>query len=161
MDTQAEIGQIVAELMGLAPAGYAIALHVQFTTPTFLFQTYPKEWIDHYSQNGLVMRDPTVHWGFENLGTVRWADLVALDADGVIAQAARHGMVHGFTAAVESGGTRSLSSFTRADRDFTDENIAKIAGRLTRLHDLTATAGTLTPATRDALRRLSVTFTHP
>jgi LuxR family transcriptional regulator, quorum-sensing system regulator SdiA len=161
MDTQAEIGNIVAELMGLAPTGFAVALHVRFTTPTFLFQTYPKEWIDLYSQNGYVMRDPTVHWGFENTGTVRWANLVALDGDGIMQKAAGFGMVHGFTAAVDVRGNRSLGSFTRGDRDFTDEGIDRIAGRMARLHDLTATAGTLSANTRDALRRLSVTFTHP
>jgi LuxR family transcriptional regulator len=161
MDTQAEISQLLATLKDRAPAGYAIALHLRFTTPTFLFQSYPKEWIDYYSQNGLVMRDPTVHWGFDNTGTIRWSELRDLDADQIIAKAADHGMRHGVTVVLEAEGTRSLSSFTRGDRDFTDAEVEEIAGIVARLHQMTSQTKTLTQATRDRLRGMSITFTHP
>jgi LuxR family transcriptional regulator, quorum-sensing system regulator SdiA len=160
-DTEDHIRDCLSRLKEAAPSGFAIALHVRLVTPTYLFQTYPKEWIDYYSQNGLVMQDPTVHWGFENLGTVRWSDLAHLDQAGIIAKAAQHGMCHGFTCAVEAGGTRSLSSFTHGARDFTDAEIAGIASEVEALHGLTAKAQPLSAQTRDGLTRMSIQFSHP
>ena len=49
---------LLAELKEIAPAGFAIALHVGFNSPKFLFQTYPSKWLKEYSENGLVMNDP-------------------------------------------------------------------------------------------------------
>jgi len=155
------IAEQLGTLMALAPSGFAIALHVRFTTPTFLFQTYPKDWIDYYSQNGLVMRDPTVHWGFENTGLVRWTELAERDDDAIIAKAREHGMRHGFTYAVEIDDSRTLTSFTRGDRDFTDAEMAQITTIVDQLHRETQTARTLTVATRESLRHMSILFTHP
>jgi LuxR family transcriptional regulator len=58
--TQTEIRAVLSDLMTLAPTGYAAALHINFTTPAFLFQTYPTDWLAIYSQQGMVMKDPTV-----------------------------------------------------------------------------------------------------
>ena len=161
MEAHVAISEQLARLKVLAPAGYAIALHVRFTTPTYLFQTYPKEWIDYYSQNGLVMRDPTVLWGFENTGSIRWADLLAVDSDGIIAKAATHGMRFGFTHAIDVGGSRSLSSFTCGNSDFTDAEIAEIDLLVDSLHRQTAGAKSLPNDVREALKGLSIRFTHP
>jgi len=57
MANQLEIHRLLEEVQKIATAGFALALHVRFTTPTFLFQTYDKEWLDYYSQNGFVMSD--------------------------------------------------------------------------------------------------------
>ena len=161
MDSQISISDSLARLKDIAPAGYAMALHVRFTTPTYLFQTYPKEWIDFYSQNGLVMRDPTVAWGFENTGMIRWADLVAIDEAGVIKMAAERGIRHGFTYATDKNTSRSMTSFAQGERDFTDAEIAEISGLVDRLHDMTASGVSLTPGTRELLRQMSISFTHP
>lgn len=155
---------IVSELTALkaaAPTGYAIALHIRFATPTFLFQTYPKAWIDYYSGHGLVMRDPTVRWGLDNVGTVRWSELRHADQDDVLTVAARHGLDHGFSAALDDGGSRTIASFTRDGRDFEDAEVDGIFERVRALHTLTAEVETLVPNTRERLRRLSIIFTHP
>jgi LuxR family transcriptional regulator, quorum-sensing system regulator SdiA len=161
MDAQAGIRDSLESLKGLAPTGFAIALHVKLVTPTYLFQTYPKEWIDYYSQNGLVMRDPTVHWAFDNIGTIRWAELSHLDADGIIGKASTHGMRYGVTVAAEAGGSRSLASFTRGDRDYEAAEMDILAHEVGRLHEMTASAQSLSAATRDALTAMSIQFTHP
>jgi len=144
-----------------SPAGYAMALHVRYTTPRYLFQTYDQGWRDHYTQNGMVMQDPTVRWGFENTGTIRWSELVAQDLAGVLTQAASWGLNYGVTIALDKNQSRSIASFARSDREFTDAEIAEIGARLTQMHDETAELETLAPATRAALRQLSVFFTHP
>lgn len=159
--TQTEIRAVLSDLMTLAPTGYAAALHINFTTPAFLFQTYPTDWLAIYSQQGMVMKDPTVLWGFENLGTVRWSDLIELDGDGVMKEATNFGVKFGLTVAVERGGTRSISSLSRGDREFSDNELAQAADMIAKLHDLTAQARTLTDETRTALRRQSIQVTHP
>jgi LuxR family transcriptional regulator len=160
LDEPSRIAHLLGDLQILAQSGYAIALHVRFTTPTYLFQTYPEEWSDHYSTAGLVMQDPTVAWAFENVGVIRWRDLASADTAGVLADAARHGLVYGFTLSQDRNGSRSLSSFSRADRDFTDAEIAGIVAIADELHDLTTGAETVPAETREELRRMSVRFTH-
>jgi LuxR family transcriptional regulator, quorum-sensing system regulator SdiA len=161
MEPHSDIQTRLESLKNLAPAGFAMALHVRFTTPAYLFQTYPKAWIDHYNKNGLVMRDPTVRWGFQNNGLINWADLVAEDSAGVIAEAAKHGMKWGITYVVERGDSRSLTSFTRADRAFSADEIGQITAHVDAAHDQTASLQSLTPETRAELVRLSIMFTHP
>ncbi len=67
----------IAELIGLlheeSPAGFAIALHIRFSSPTFLFQSYPAAWSEEYTNKGLLMQDPTVAWGLTQTGAVRWS----------------------------------------------------------------------------------------
>lgn len=161
MANQIEIRNILAELQVLAPAGYATAFHVRFTTPTFLFQTYPKAWLDYYSQNSLLMSDPTVLWGMENTGFVDWSELVAVDDAGVIEKAAKHGMVYGITCATDEGDSRSLGSFCRSDRPFSDEEKQSLHARLIDLHNHLAQIKTISPETTAAIRKMSVQFTHP
>lgn len=145
----------------LSPSGFAIAFHIRFTAPDFLLQTYPKAWIDLYSERGYVMSDPTVRWGFENTGHVRWSDLSADDPDGIFVAAAEHGIRFGVSIATDSEGSRSFSSFARADREFTDEEIATLAGHLESLHRATASETGMDVKMRDALHRQSVAMTHP
>tara|TARA_R110002096_G_scaffold275928_1_gene469649 strand:+ start:836 stop:1321 length:486 start_codon:yes stop_codon:yes gene_type:complete len=160
MSAQLEIRHILGDLMDTATAGFALAFHVRFTTPSFLFQTYPKDWLDYYSQNGLVMSDPTVAWGFENTGAIGWSDLTASDSAGVLAKAAEFGLKHGATCATGSDESRSIGSFARADRDFTDAERAMCMEKLEILHAATSKMRALSPETAAALRTMSVQFTH-
>lgn len=161
MDTQAEIRSHLAALQLMAPAGFAIACHIRYTTSQYLFQTYAKEWIAHYGQNGLVMKDPIVAWTFANDGAIRWSDLTPLDSADVLKAAKRFGMNYGVAIGVESDDSRSVAGFSREDREFTDDEIGVLTGHVTDLHRQTAQIATLDPATRDALKRLSIAFTHP
>lgn len=160
MTTQAETAHILEAIRTAAPAGFAIALHIQFTAPRYLFQAYPRDWMETYSREGLVLQDPTVRWGFAHTGTVRWSDLAADDPAGVMARAAAHGLAYGFTVAIDSEGSRSVASFARSDREFTDAEIAEVARLLGALHAETLAAETLSPADHEALKRMSVLLTH-
>lgn len=160
MSAQLEIRNILGDLKETATGGFALAFHVRFTTPNFLFQTYPKDWLDYYSQNGLVMSDPTVAWGFENTGAIAWTDLKATDTAGVLAKAAEFGLTFGATCATQSNDSRSIGSFSRADRDFTSTEREMFMERLEMLHRATADMKTLSPETAAALRTMSVQFTH-
>ncbi|MEY1555132.1 autoinducer binding domain-containing protein [Yoonia sp. R2331] len=150
------ISQTLSALKEKAPVGYALAFHIRFTTPTFLFQSYPKAWTDYYSQNGLVMSDPTVAWGFENLGTKRWSELAENDPADVMGKAAEHGLAYGVTIAVEADESRSLSSFARGDREFDAVETAALEADVRRLHEMTAQISALSPDLAQELRKMSV-----
>ena len=141
----------------LAPAGYALAFHIRFTAPTFLLQAYPKAWTTYYSLHALVLADPTVAWGFAHEGWCRWSDLTD-DPSRVMARAAEHGLNYGIVCAVETDGSRSFGSFARADREFDDAEIAELMAVLTELHDATRDIQTLSPASIETLRKMSVNY---
>ncbi|WP_181164405.1 autoinducer binding domain-containing protein [Amaricoccus solimangrovi] len=160
MAHRTSIAGLLRELDRRSPAGFAIALHIRFTAPAYLFQTYPKRWMDHYSEHGMVVNDPTVRWGVQNLGHVRWSDLERIDSAGVLNAAKNHGLMNGATIAIMPDGTRTIASFARADRDYEDFEIEELEDLLSRLHAETAGLPRLSAADRSALRQLSVRLTH-
>ena len=158
--TQSEFSELLGSLHGLAGAGYALGLHIEYTTPKFMFQTYPKAWLDYYSQNGLLMTDPMVAWGFEHTGSCRWSDLD--DPAGVMAKASEYGMKYGSVYATAEGGpTRSIGGFARSDREFTDEEQVTLAQLVDTLHASLAEQAALAPELLKQLRNMSIMVTHP
>ncbi len=160
MESQKEISALLARLHGSNPSGFAIALHIRFTSPRYLLQSYAKEWIDLYSRKGLVMNDPTVHWGFANTGTIRWSQLKSEDEHGVMDLAAEYGNRFGVCVAIMEGGSRSIGSFTRADRELTNEEIASCEADLRTLHNLTQGVESLSPSVHATLKQMSIYLTH-
>lgn len=154
------IGNLVESLSASGPAGFAIGLHLTYSSPRYMLQSYPAAWQQLYARNGYVMRDPTVHWGLANDGWIDWSDLGGSDPDGILDQAAAHGMAHGITVAVAERGSRSIASFARADRAFTAAEAGTIQVRVADLHDLTFSIHALPTALHDLLRRLSIILTQ-
>lgn len=154
----------IAELIGLlhqeSPAGFAIALHVRFSSPTFLFQSYPAAWSEEYTSKGLLMQDPTVAWGLTQTGAVRWSALADQDTAGVFEGARAHGLNYGVTMALTTGDLRSVASFVRSDREFTDAEIARIQPLLAELHAQTEGTEALSNEDRAALTAMSIRLTH-
>ena len=141
-------------------AGFAIALHVKFTTPRYLLQAYSKEWLDLYSSEGLVMNDPTVHWAFSNTGAIRWSDLAADDPAQVLAKAEQFGLRYGVAISLEEHGTRSMASFARSDREMTDIDIFALRMDMKDLHLQTQTIELFTPEMHERLKLMSIFLTH-
>ena len=160
MNEHTHISEILARLHGAYPTGFAIALHVKFTSPKYLFQSYDTEWIDTYSRLGLVIHDPTVRWGFDNTGTQRWSGLASDDPNNVLPRAAEHGLRYGFTVSQLTDGSRTVASFARGDREATDAEIAAAAADVAQLHALTLTLETLTPADHALLKQMSIYLTR-
>ena len=157
--TQHAISEVLEKLGNLAPAGYALGFHIAYTTPKFMFQSYPKAWLDYYSQNGLVMSDPMVAWGFENTGACRWSDLD--DPEGVMIKAAEFGMPYGIVCTLKTEDSLSICGFARADREFSDAEIADILDKVGELHKSTAERAQLSPETVQDLKNMSILVTHP
>jgi LuxR family transcriptional regulator len=151
---------VLDRIGALCPAGYAIALHTQFTTARYVFQTYDPAWVEHYSQNGLVLHDPVVRWGLSHEGARRWSDMKSEDSMGVLEAARRHGLVHGVSIALLLDGSRSLGGFARPDCPYSDAEIAELQRLLERLARMTADPDALPEEERAALHALSVVQTH-
>lgn len=139
----------------LAPAGYFIGLHIRFTSPLMTFQTYDQRWIDHYTENGYVLRDPMTAWGFAKTGWIRWSDPGLPDPFGLFTEAATYGLIYGCTIACGPIKSRTIASFARSDREFRDDEVATIEARVLRLHDLTEPPEALTEAQIEALRMIA------
>ncbi len=140
------------QLSLMAPAGYSIGLHIRFTAPLFMFQSYDQSWLDHYTENGYVLRDPMVAWGFSTTGTIRWSDRSLPDPFGLFKEAAHFGLHYGATVACGPIKSRTIASFARQDREFTDQEIAAVAHIVERMHDMTEPPEELTKAQIEALR---------
>ena len=154
-----DLGQVLGEFKDRSESGYAMGLHVKFTTPSYFFQSYPKPWLEHYSNAGLLINDPTVSWCFENTGVCRWSDMD--DPAGVLDQAAEYGMRYGIVYATRSNDSHSMSGFARPDREFTDEEIAELVERFEALHVATKDQRALSSATVNQLKKMSIMVTHP
>jgi LuxR family transcriptional regulator, quorum-sensing system regulator SdiA len=149
---------IDAELLAvgrLATSGYFIGLHIRFTSPLVIFQTYDQRWVDHYTENGLVLRDPATLWGMSRTGAIRWSDPHLSDPFNLLPVAASFGLRFGMTVACGTSTSRSIASFARNDREFAEGEFALIAASVQRLHDLHDRPRSLTAAQVAALRCLA------
>ena len=121
-------------LKELAPSGYAIALHIEYNAPKLLFQTYPVAWINYYEENGFVLNDPVVMWGFKNTGTCRWSGLTTIDKRGVLKASRTYDMNYGIVISIDANNQHSIGGFSRSDREFTDAEIIEIEEILRLIH---------------------------
>lgn len=160
MTQRASIAALLHDLDHRSPAGFAIALHIRFTTPTYMFQTYSKRWMHQYSSSGLVVSDPVAHWGLQNVGRIRWSDLEAIDSRGVLERAKDFGLMNGVAIALLISGSRSIAGFARADRDYDEREMEELEDVLAQLHRSTAGLGQLSARDQRALTELSIRLTH-
>jgi LuxR family transcriptional regulator, quorum-sensing system regulator SdiA len=135
-----------------ATAGYFLGLHIRFTAPLITFQTYDQRWIDHYMDNGYILRDPMMAWGFSTNGFIRWSDPSLLDPFGVYKEAAEYGLSYGVSISHGPIKSRTIASFARPDREFEDHEIAFFMASVQSLHQLTEPPEELTRAQAEALK---------
>ncbi|SOC17710.1 LuxR family transcriptional regulator [Rhodobacter sp. JA431] len=155
-----EISKHLRDLSRLAPDGYFIGLHIRFAAPIMQFQTYPKEWIDYYTQQGYALRDPTIAWGFSMEGACRWSEFNLPDPFHILAEAKTFGLNYGVTVSCGKIASRTIASFTLHDREFREDEIAQISDLVRRLHDITEPPQELTKAQIEALRCVAAGDRH-
>lgn len=144
----------------LAPVGYLIALHIRFAAPLIKFQTYPDEWIDHYTAQAYQLRDPMVAWGFSKEGSARWSALGLPDPFGIMQEAADFGLRYGVVVACGPIASRTIAGFAHDTREFRDDEIEVLERGVSHLHALTEPPESLTRAQRDALRLIAAGDRH-
>lgn len=147
------VAQLLGELATLCDRGFALAVHIRYTRPTLLYQTYARDWGDHYSEKGYMLLDPTVHWGLANVGSIDWEALVGQDTEGVIAAARTYGLINGWTYSVGPATSRSLGSMTRST-PFTDAQRARCCAIIDEVHAQTDGFDTLPHDLQETLRNL-------
>ncbi|MEZ5868286.1 LuxR family transcriptional regulator [Defluviimonas denitrificans] len=152
MSNQIGIDRRLHELGAIAPRGYFVGLHIRFTSPLLTFQTYDQKWIDHYTNNGYVLRDPMTAWGFSQTGSIRWSDPKLPDPFGLFIECAEYGLKYGMTVSYGPISSRTIASAAREDREFTDDEIAKATEIVHNLHDVTQPPDELTVAQIEALK---------
>lgn len=156
MDNRASIAALLADLDDMTPGGFAMGMHLGYSGPAFLFQTFPHAWVEVYRDEGLQLRDPAVYWGFHNTGFIRWRELAENDPAGVMAKASEFGMPYGATISLTDKGSRSMGGFGRDDRDYLDAEIEAIQACVLKLHKATQGLEVLSAEDMDALTKMSV-----
>ena len=142
----------LARLRRLAPKGYALGLHIRFASAHIMVQTYDPDWIELYTSRGYMLCDPLVSWGFSTTGVSRWSELGFPDPHNIFGQAATYGLNFGVAVSHGPSTSRTIGGFAREDREFTDEEIARIAETVRLLHNEATPPDSLTAAQRHALR---------
>lgn len=155
MSKRIGIDRELIELGKIAPAGYALGLHIRFASALFMYRTYPQEWTDIYTQKGYMLCDPLVSWGFSEVGVCRWSELGIPDPHNVLGQAADFNL--NFGAAVSYGplSSRSIGGIARSDREFRNDELAEVVNIIKRLHIETEPPESLTKAQIEALRLIA------
>ena len=157
---KAEFDREQRKLDRYAEAGYFLALHIRFTSPLMLYQTYDKAWIEHYSEQGYVLRDPMTAWSFTKSGTTRWSNPSIPDPFGIFDEARQFGLKFGATISTGPILSRTVCSMARSDREFTDEEIEQVHSIVKRLHLLAEPTNRLTKAQLEALKLIADGHRH-
>ncbi|SDF19123.1 autoinducer binding domain-containing protein [Limimaricola pyoseonensis] len=160
MDAGKLVIAALARLVEIAPAGFAIGLHVRFTAATYMFESYPQAWRDLYAREGMLMRDPTVLWAMHHAGAKPWEELAEIDGAGVLSRAREFGVIHGHTRSIHENGDISFGGLARSDRPFTAAEIDEIGEILQQMHDATARRQTLGTGLSARLRDMAVVMTE-
>ncbi|MGR3590377.1 MAG: autoinducer binding domain-containing protein [Limimaricola soesokkakensis] len=152
MSLRAGIDIQTRKLEALAPGGFFFALHIRFALPLLSHQTYPEAWTERYTEEAYALRDPVIAWGFSTTGRCRWSEIEIPDPFDIFGQARSFGMVYGFAVSCGPMKSRTIASACRADREFTDDEIAEFEQLIIQLHDITEPPTALSKAQVEALR---------
>ena len=150
------VAQSLKALDALCDSGFALAVHIRLIRPTLLYQTYAQDWVDHYSLKGFMLTDPTVLWGLEHTGSVRWSSLASQDKAGVIRDALAFGLTNGCTYATGPASSRTIASATKSGADFTEAEQKKIMSLVEAIHDITDGFEQFPPAVQEGLKSLNL-----
>jgi LuxR family transcriptional regulator len=145
----------LAALERLAPAGYALVLHIRLGLPQVSHVTYPAGWVDLYTRRAYQLHDPVAVWALSNTGRIRWSDIPVSDPAAVLVQARRHGLRFGSVVACGAIASRSICSFARRDREHTDVELDDLTDLAARVHLEADPHRALTGGQKAALRQVA------
>ena len=160
MADRPEIDIELDRLATMAPQGFCINLQIRYVTPLLHFTTHSPEWIAHYHENGFPLRDPTIGWAMSVEGAYRWSQMPVPDPYGFFEEAASFGLNFGLTVSCGPVTSRTIASFCRRDREFSDDEISELSAQVTRLHDMARPIERLTAAQIEALRAVAAGNRH-
>lgn len=144
----------ISEVSWLAPAGLQISLRIRFASSLNTINTYPSDWIQKYTELGLMMHDPTMKWAYENTGVCRWSALKSEDTHSVLKMAAGYGIKYGAAISCHmknQSGHRSIATFGRSDREYEDAELTFLHNFVRKLHETATPPTNITNAEIEAL----------
>lgn len=142
------------EIETLAPAGHYLAIRVGFAFPLIEQNRLPETWVREYTASALMMHDPAMRWAYGNQGVIRTSALVADDLQGVFELGKVHGLAYGAVASCIDrcdARQRSFGFFFRSDREYSDEELARLHRWLQEEHSVHAQPRNLTAAELETL----------
>lgn len=160
MSKRTGVSSELSRLGVFAPEGYFLGLHIRFATPLMDFKTYPQAWLDHYTEQAYALRDPIIAWGFGQTGAARWSNLGIPDTFGILTEAATYGLKYGVAISYGPISSRTIGGAARSDREYNDDEIAKIQLIIQNLHDVTEPPESLSKAQIDALTCIAAGDRH-
>jgi LuxR family transcriptional regulator len=154
--------QIESALGRLSPRGYMVGYHVRFSRPVRRISTYSGDWLAAYTRKNLIVADPSVIWGIIQEGAIRWDKLAQEISDpmNVIQQAKDFGLRFGVSISYGPSSSRSIMGSARADRNFTDDEIAQMQKLLQEGHDILARSTAMRPILVEALDAIACGMTY-
>lgn len=150
-----DLEALFEELSSLATLGFSAGLHIRFAAPLVYVRTYDTAWTKLYDENAYALRDPLVFWGLGGRGQTRWSQIKLPDPFNIIGQARDYGLRFGAVASYGPISSRSIVGCARGDREYTDNEIERIAALTEALHITAEPPTDLTPAQVEALRLLA------
>jgi LuxR family transcriptional regulator, quorum-sensing system regulator SdiA len=151
MSEKKSLAVLLERLGQIAPMGYTVGLHIRFATPLIYKSSYPPAWVDHYNSHSYYLRDPLVFWGVGVEGTTRWSSIPLPDPFGVMKKAAGHGLKFGAVSSYGPITSRSIVGISRSDREFDDDELARLKELTIELHIQAKPPSELTKAQIEAL----------
>jgi LuxR family transcriptional regulator len=155
MSLQSEMDLYSRKLERMAPSGFFFALHIRFALPLASLATYPEGWTDLYTEQAYALRDPIIAWGFSTIGTSRWSAMGIPDPFDILGQAKAFGMNFGLAVSTGPIRSRTIATASRADREFTDDEIDAFARIVEAMHAAAEPPDSLTAAQAEALRLIA------
>lgn len=122
----------LSELARLAPSGYVLALNIRWVGPAYVHFEYPDEWRETYESKNYFALDPVFYWTLTNKGFKRWSELRLPDPAGIFKQGRAYDLNYGAVFASRTNRHRSFLTVARADREFTDAEMAELNDILAR-----------------------------
>ena len=147
-----DLNHLLKKLGKHSPKGYAVGLHIRFAAPLVTAHTYDENWLRIYTTRAYALRDPLVFWGLSCEGTTRWSEIKYPDPFNIFGQAAEYGLRYGCAVACGPLTSRTVVGAARTDREFEDEEIARIQSIVWEMHDLAQPSEELTKAQVEALK---------
>lgn len=157
MSKSDQLANLLKQMAAHCDTGFALAIHIRYTRPSLLFQTYEEEWNSYYSRNGLMLSDPVVVWGLQNTGLVVWDSLADVDEAKVLVAARDHGLRNGITYATGSPSSRTITGWTKSGDPFTQAELDDLVRIANEIHELTEGIENFGEAELQSLRELDPT----
>ena len=141
----------------LSPTGFEISLKIRFGEPYRYQNTFPERFVDWYTSNGLQVFSPLLKWAYSTQqGVIRWSDIEQTDPKNLFGKAAEFGLGFGCVCTVsEASGVRSIGTFSRGDREMSDEELQVLHQHLLTKHEFAAVPQGITEKEREVLVRLA------